>query len=69
MHKIKGVFSAALTPINQDYSINSQLFLSHCKWLLTQGLDGLGVFGHNGERLMHLMLKEKNLMTFTNFFN
>ena len=49
MHKIKGVFSAALTPINQDYSINSQLFLSHCQWLLTQGLDGLGVFGTTGE--------------------
>ena len=49
MHKIKGVFSAALTPINQDYTINSQLFLSHCKWLLTQGLDGLGVFGTTGE--------------------
>ena len=49
MHKIKGVFSAALTPINQDYSINFQLFLSHCQWLLTQGLDGLAVFGTTGE--------------------
>jgi 4-hydroxy-tetrahydrodipicolinate synthase len=49
MHKIKGVFSAALTPINQDCSINSKLFLSHCQWLLTQGLDGLGVFGTTGE--------------------
>ena len=49
MYKIKGVFSAALTPINQDYSINSPLFLSHCQWLLTQGLDGLAVFGTTGE--------------------
>ena len=49
MYKIKGVFSAALTPINQDYSINSQVFLSHCQWLLTQGLDGLAVFGTTGE--------------------
>jgi len=49
MHKISGVFSAALTPINEDYSINSHLFFSHCKWLLTQGLDGLGVFGTTGE--------------------
>jgi 4-hydroxy-tetrahydrodipicolinate synthase len=49
MHKIKGVFSAALTPINIDYSINSQLFLSHCEWLLSQGVDGLAVFGTTGE--------------------
>ena len=49
MHKIKGVFSAALTPINIDYSINSQLFLSHCEWPLSQGVDGLAVFGTTGE--------------------
>ena len=49
MHRIKGVFSAALTPINEDYSINSHLFFSHCKWLLTQGLDGLAIFGTTGE--------------------
>ena len=49
MHKIKGVFSAALTPINEDYSINLHLFFSHCHWLLNQGVDGLGVFGTTGE--------------------
>jgi 4-hydroxy-tetrahydrodipicolinate synthase len=49
MYKIKGVFGAALTPINSDYSINYKLFHSHCQWLLTQGLDGLGIFGTTGE--------------------
>lgn len=49
MHKIKGVFSAALTPINKDYSINSHMFFSHCKWLLSEGVDGLSVFGTTGE--------------------
>jgi len=49
MYKIKGVFGAALTPINRDYSINYKLFHSHCQWLLTQGLDGLGIFGTTGE--------------------
>jgi len=49
MHKIKGVYSASLTPINEDYSINYNLFVSHCKWLLTQDLDGLAVFGTTGE--------------------
>jgi len=49
MHKIKGVYSASLTPISEDYSINSNLFLSHCEWLLDQDLDGLAVFGTTGE--------------------
>lgn len=49
MHKIYGVFSAALTPINKDYSINKHLFFEHCKWLLNQGVDGLGIFGTTGE--------------------
>ena len=49
MHKINGVFSAALTPINEDYSINLILYLSHCQWLLKQNLTGLGIFGTTGE--------------------
>lgn len=49
MHKIKGVFSAALTPINVDFSINLNLYLSHCQWLLKQNLSGLGIFGTTGE--------------------
>lgn len=49
MHKIKGVFSAALTPINDDYSINLISYLAHCKWLLKQNLTGLGIFGTTGE--------------------
>lgn len=49
MHKIKGVFSAALTPIKNDFSVNLHLFNSHCEWLLTQGVDGLGIFGTTGE--------------------
>ena len=49
MLKINGVFSAALTPLNQDYSINLKSYLSHCQWLLKQNLSGLGIFGTTGE--------------------
>ena len=49
MHKIFGVFSAALTPINEDYSINLNSFLSHSQWLLKQNLTGLAIFGTTGE--------------------
>jgi len=49
MHKIQGTYCAALTPINSDYSINKELFLKHCKNLLSKGLDGLAIFGTIGE--------------------
>ncbi len=49
MHKISGVFSASLTPIKQDLSINKDLFLRHCQYLMRQGHDGLAIFGTTGE--------------------
>ena len=49
MHKINGVYSASLTPINEDHSINLNSYLSHAQWLLKQNLTGLAVFGTTGE--------------------
>ena len=49
MHKISGIFSAALTPIKQDLSINHDLYLRHCQYLMRQGHDGLAIFGTTGE--------------------
>ena len=37
MHKINGIYSAALTPINDDLSINKNLYLEHCQYLMKQG--------------------------------
>ena len=49
MHKINGVYSAALTPINEDLSLNKKLYLEHCQYLMKQGHDGLAIFGTTGE--------------------
>ena len=49
MHKISGVFSAALTPVKKDLSINQDLYLRHCQYLMRQGHDGLAIFGTTGE--------------------
>ncbi len=49
MLKISGVYSAALTPLKQDLSINQDLFLRHCQYLMRQGHDGLAIFGTTGE--------------------
>ena len=49
MHKISGVYSAALTPIKNDLTINNDLYLRHCQYLMKQGHDGLAIFGTTGE--------------------
>ena len=49
MHNISGVYSAALTPINKDLTINKDLYLRHCQYLMKQGHDGLAIFGTTGE--------------------
>ena len=49
MDKLIGVYSASVTPINLDYSINKELFLKHCNNLLDHGVNGLAVFGTTGE--------------------
>ena len=49
MHKIQGTYAASLTPFNEDYSINKQLLLDHCRDLLSQNIDGIAIFGTTGE--------------------
>jgi len=49
MHKITGTFPAVLTPVNENFSINKNLFLNHCQNLLKEGVDGLAIFGTTGE--------------------
>ena len=49
MLKISGVYSAALTPIKIDLTVNKDLYLRHCQYLMRQGHDGLAIFGTTGE--------------------
>ena len=58
MHSITGVYSAALTPIKEDLTINKDLYLRHCQYLMKQGHDGLAIFGTTGEA-NSLSIKEK----------
>ena len=44
-----GVFSAALTPLNADLSINHAAFVTHAKRLLEEGCDGIALLGTTGE--------------------
>ena len=64
MHKISGVFSAALTPVKNDLSINKDLYLRHCQYLMRQGHDGLGIFGTTGEASSFSVKERKESLEF-----
>lgn len=45
----RGVFCAALTPLQADLTPDHGLFTEHCHWLLAEGCDGIALLGTTGE--------------------
>src|SRR4029077_18016503 len=46
--RIRGVLAPVVTPFKQDLSPDTERFIAHCRWLLSQNC-GLAVFGTNSE--------------------
>jgi 4-hydroxy-tetrahydrodipicolinate synthase len=44
-----GINAAALTAMKADLSPDLERFAGHCKWLLANGCNGLGILGTTGE--------------------
>jgi len=44
-----GINAAVLTPMNADLSVDLDRMAAHCRWLLANGCNGLGVLGTTGE--------------------
>ncbi len=51
MKKMTGVMTPILTPFNDDLSFAPDLYLSHAKWLLAEGIHFISPFGTTGEAL------------------
>jgi 4-hydroxy-tetrahydrodipicolinate synthase len=49
MSSIKGVFSAAATPVNADLTPDHGALVAHSKQLLADGLHGVALLGSTGE--------------------
>jgi 4-hydroxy-tetrahydrodipicolinate synthase len=45
----RGVFVPAVTPFLPDFTIDTQRLVTHCRWLLEEGANGLAVFGTTSE--------------------
>ena len=46
---VTGVYSAAATPLNADFSPDLGLFAAHCKHLIEDGCHGIALLGTTGE--------------------
>jgi 4-hydroxy-tetrahydrodipicolinate synthase len=57
---IRGVLAPVVTPFKADLAPDSQRFIAHCKWLLSQNC-GLAVFGTNSEA-NSLSLEERAML-------
>src|SRR5579883_855924 len=44
-----GVNAAVLTPMRADLSVDQGRMAAHCRWLLANGCNNLGVLGTTGE--------------------
>ncbi|HEY4135458.1 MAG TPA: dihydrodipicolinate synthase family protein [Alphaproteobacteria bacterium] len=45
----RGVYSAVLTPFADDLSVDLPAWLTHCRWLMANGCDGIAALGTTGE--------------------
>jgi 4-hydroxy-tetrahydrodipicolinate synthase len=46
---ITGVYCASVTPVLADLSPNLPAFGAHCRWLISEGCDGVALPGTTGE--------------------
>ncbi|HIM87356.1 MAG TPA: dihydrodipicolinate synthase family protein [Gammaproteobacteria bacterium] len=47
--RFSGVLVPVITPFKNDLSPDVEAFVTHCKWMLGQGVDGLAIFGTTSE--------------------
>jgi len=45
----RGIFAAAVTPVDHDGNIDADAYCRHARWLLDNGCHGIGVFGTTSE--------------------
>ncbi len=49
MGRLKGIWVPILTPQKDNLSIDRDRFFNHLQWLFANGIDGIVIFGTNGE--------------------
>ncbi|MBC8345420.1 MAG: dihydrodipicolinate synthase family protein [Candidatus Marinimicrobia bacterium] len=62
MNNLKGVWTPILTPLKADLTIDKTKYFNHLRWLLNHGIDGIVVFGTNGEATSFSVFERMELL-------
>ena len=67
MSKIKGIYAAGLSILNEDLSLNIEKTISHSEKIIDQGCHGVAIFGSTGQaQLIPIIEKIKLLNDLSN---
>ena len=58
----KGVYTATLTPLKEDLSVDFDLLIEHCQWLLRNGSKGIALLGTTGEANSFSIRERKEIL-------
>lgn len=59
---VAGVFAAALTFVDSDFAPDHAACITHCRWLLENGCDGIGLLGTTGEAPSFSVAQRRGLL-------
>lgn len=59
---VAGVFAAALTFVDSDFAPDQAACITHCRWLLENGCDGIGLLGTTGEAPSFSVAQRRGLL-------
>ena len=62
MSKIKGIYAAGMSVLNDDLSLNVEKTISHSEKLIEQGCHGVAVFGSTGQAQLISVSEKINLL-------
>ena len=62
MTKIRGIFAASMSILNEDLSLNTEKTIKHAEKLIDQGCHGTAIFGSTGQAQLISVSEKINLL-------
>ena len=62
MSKIKGIYAAGMSILNDDLSLNIEKTISHSEKIIKQGCHGVAIFGSTGQAQLIPVIEKISLL-------
>ena len=69
MSKIKGIYAAGMSILNDDLSLNIEKTISHSEKIIQQGCHGVAIFGSTGQAQLIPVVEKISLLNKLSFSN